>query len=213
MYKASVQLCNNVRCLSPIHSKAFTIELEAPDISFIKTELILADAGECVDFQASWQIIGQSDNVAFYQWSVSRDAIGGQLLSVWENVRPNGTVVKVIVISFIKMTLSFLVKGDAYLKEVDIKQTMFEWMLFCDKHVIYIVHGLKQVAKCVVLPGHGHLTSFLCVRVFSVSGLAKTSCQKMNKGESGSYSKTSVYDFDSSSVSWVVIKKVNWIRY
>ncbi|KAH3799718.1 hypothetical protein DPMN_153330 [Dreissena polymorpha] len=100
LYMASVQLCNNVRCLSPIHSRAFTIELEAPDISFINTELEVANAGECVDVKASWKIIGQSANVAFYQWSISRDEIGGQLLSVWENVMPNGTTVKVIFISF-----------------------------------------------------------------------------------------------------------------
>ncbi|XP_052220285.1 uncharacterized protein LOC127837360 isoform X3 [Dreissena polymorpha] len=158
LYMASVQLCNNVRCLSPIHSMAFTIELEAPDISFINSELKVANAGECVDVKASWKIIGQSENVAFYQWSVSRDEIGGQLLSVWENVLPNGTTAK--------------------------------------------------VAMCVRLPTHGHITTFLCVRVFSVSGLAKTSCHKINKGDSGSYSKTAVYDFDSSSDSWVYIKKM-----
>ncbi|KAH3736676.1 hypothetical protein DPMN_043249 [Dreissena polymorpha] len=87
-YKASLQMCNNVRCLCPSHSRSFTVEFQAPDISFIRAELKLKNVEECADVKATWEIIGQSDNVAFYQWSLSRDNEGGKILSVWKMCFP-----------------------------------------------------------------------------------------------------------------------------
>ncbi|XP_052789246.1 uncharacterized protein LOC128223857 [Mya arenaria] len=64
------------------------------------------------------------------------------------------------------------------------------------------------VEDCVVLPVHGLISSYACIKAFSVSGQLLSRCKRLAKLDFGTYDANVVYDFDTRSESWTKIKSI-----
>ncbi|XP_052790278.1 uncharacterized protein LOC128224473 isoform X2 [Mya arenaria] len=64
------------------------------------------------------------------------------------------------------------------------------------------------VEDCVVLPVHGHISSYACINAYSVSGQSIRRCKKLTKLDFGTYDATVVYDFDTGLDSWMQLQSI-----
>ncbi|WAR31711.1 hypothetical protein MAR_034253 [Mya arenaria] len=64
------------------------------------------------------------------------------------------------------------------------------------------------VEDCVVLPVHGHISSYACINAYSVSGQSIRRCKKLTELDFGTYDATVVYDFDTGLDSWMQIQSI-----
>ncbi|KAH3709959.1 hypothetical protein DPMN_069425 [Dreissena polymorpha] len=155
-YMARLEICNNMRCLPSNKSLSFGVEISAPTILFLESEIKNVPGETCVDIKVSWTTPDRI-NVSFYQWTLSSDDKARKLMFIWENVIPTKS-------------------------------------------------SMEKAQKCVALPVHGHSTLYVCVRLFSVSGLSSTTCASIATPKMGAYKADVVYELDTNKDKMILHK-------
>ncbi|XP_052249681.1 uncharacterized protein LOC127857315 [Dreissena polymorpha] len=69
-----------------------------------------------------------------------------------------------------------------------------------------LISTSTQAQKCVALPVHGHSTLYVCVRLFSVSGLSSTTCASIATPKMGAYKADVVYELDTNKDKMILHK-------
>ncbi|WAR31807.1 hypothetical protein MAR_034349, partial [Mya arenaria] len=87
-------------------------------------------------------------------------------------------------------------------QDVEGQKTLLSWKSIPDDSL-----GIT-VEDCVVLPVHGHISSYACIKAYSVSGQLIRSCKKLAMLDFGTYDANAVYDFDTRSESWTQIQSI-----
>ncbi|XP_052789886.1 uncharacterized protein LOC128224179 [Mya arenaria] len=98
-----------------------------------------------------------------------------------------------IVTAFYQWTLAHDAEG---------RRTLFTWKSITNDSIDITVED------CVVLPVHGHISSYACIKAYSISGQLMSSCKKLTKLDFGTYDANVVYDFDTRSGSWTQIQSI-----
>ena len=70
---------------------------------------------------------------------------------------------------------------------------------------------LLQINECVPLPGHVFMQLYGCVRAFSRAGQKTKTCNELAVASDQNAYKSTVYEFDATSVIWADIKNVSYI--
>ncbi|XP_052788798.1 uncharacterized protein LOC128223561 [Mya arenaria] len=87
-------------------------------------------------------------------------------------------------------------------QDVEGRKTLLPWKSITDDSINITVED------CVVLPVHGHISSYACIKAYSVSGQLISSCKKLATLDFGTYDANAVYDFDTRSESWTQIQSI-----
>ncbi|WAR31796.1 hypothetical protein MAR_034338, partial [Mya arenaria] len=87
-------------------------------------------------------------------------------------------------------------------QDVEGRKTLLSWKSITDDSIDITVED------CVVLPVHGHISSFACIKAYSVSGQLISGCKKLATLDFGTYDANVVYDFDTGSESWTQMQSI-----
>ncbi|WAR31813.1 hypothetical protein MAR_034355 [Mya arenaria] len=87
-------------------------------------------------------------------------------------------------------------------QDVEGRKTLLPWKSITDDSINITVED------CVVLPVHGHISSYACIKAYSVSGQLISGCEKLATLDFGTYDANAVYDFDTRSESWTQIQSI-----
>ncbi|WAR31701.1 hypothetical protein MAR_034243 [Mya arenaria] len=87
-------------------------------------------------------------------------------------------------------------------QDVEGRKTLLPWKSITDDSINITVED------CVVLPVHGHFSSYACIKAYSVSGQLISGCEKLATLDFGTYDANVVYDFDTRSESWTQIQSI-----
>ncbi|WAR31728.1 hypothetical protein MAR_034270 [Mya arenaria] len=103
------------------------------------------------------------------------------------------------------------------IEDKDISMAFYQWTLAQDEEGRKTLLTWRSIANdsidltvedCVVLPVHGLISSYACIKAFSVSGQLLSRCKRLAKLDFGTYDANVVYDFDTRSESWTKIKSI-----
>ncbi|WAR31809.1 hypothetical protein MAR_034351 [Mya arenaria] len=87
-------------------------------------------------------------------------------------------------------------------QDTDGRKTLLSWKSITNESIDITVED------CVKLPVHGHISSYACIKAYSVGGQMISSCKKLAKLDFGTYDANVVYDFDTRSESWTQIQSI-----
>ncbi|WAR31803.1 hypothetical protein MAR_034345 [Mya arenaria] len=130
--------------------------------------------------------------------------------------RPN-PVLRITEASLLLRDTCVRVKLQWSILDKDIVMAFYQWTLAQDKEGRKTLLTWKSITNnsiditvedCVVLPVHGHFSSYACIKAYSISGQLINSCKRLTKLDFGSYDANVVYDFDTRSEYWTQIQSI-----